>query len=110
MTDETLKRTLLFDFYGELLTGKQREYYDLHYNEDLSLQEIAEQRGVSRQAVWDIIRRAETTMAKLEKKTSFVERSVLRQNAVKEIAAEVQKLPDSPEKLRIVELLAVFDD
>lgn len=110
MTDETLKRTLLFDFYGELLTGKQREYYDLHYNEDLSLQEIAEQRGVSRQAVWDIIRRAETTMDKLEKKTSFVERSVLRQNAVKDIAAEVRKLPDSPEKLRIVELLAVFDD
>ncbi len=36
MPDETVWRTMLFDFYGELLTEKQREYYDLHYNQDLS--------------------------------------------------------------------------
>ena len=51
---------MLLDFYGELLTDKQRECFDLHYNEDLSLAEIAEQLGVSRQGVWDNIRRAET--------------------------------------------------
>ena len=47
---------MLLDFYGELLTDKQRECFDLHYNEDLSLAEIAEQLGVSRQGVWDNIR------------------------------------------------------
>ena len=39
--EEAVLRTMLFDFYGELLTEKQREYFDLHYNEDLSLAEIA---------------------------------------------------------------------
>ena len=43
--DEAYYRTMLFDFYGELLTDKQREYFDLHYNEDLSLSEIAESRA-----------------------------------------------------------------
>ena len=45
MPDETVWRTMLFDFYGDLLTDKQREYYDLHYNQDLSLAEIARECG-----------------------------------------------------------------
>ena len=50
--DEAYFRTMLFDFYGELLTDKQKEYFDLHYNEDLSLTEIAQSEGISRQGVW----------------------------------------------------------
>ena len=46
MPDETVWRTMLFDFYGDLLTDKQREYYDLHYNQDLSLAEIAASSGI----------------------------------------------------------------
>ena len=110
MTDDTLMRTMLFDFYGELLTGKQREYYDLHYNEDLSLHEIAEHSGVSRQAVWDIIRRAQAAMTELEKKTGFVERAVRRRHMLEEIADEAQKLPDCPQKRRIIELLGALED
>ena len=64
--DEAYYRTMLFDFYGELLTDKQREYFDLHYNEDLSLSEIAESEGISRQGVWDIIRRAEAGLRRLQ--------------------------------------------
>ena len=74
MTDETVLRTMLFDFYGELLTDKQREYFDLHYNADLSLAEIAESTGISRQGVWDIIRRAEATLRETERKTGLVQR------------------------------------
>lgn len=110
MTDDTLKRTMLFDFYGELLTGKQREYYDLHYNEDLSLYEIAEQSGVSRQAVWDIIRRAEAAMTQLEEKTGFVARAVRRRETVEKLTAEAQKLPESAQKSRIIELLDTLED
>ena len=68
MPEETVWRTMLFDFYGELLTPKQREFFDLHYNADLSLAEIAESTGTSRQAVWDIIRRAEATLRETEEK------------------------------------------
>ena len=54
MPDETVWRTMLFDFYGDLLTDKQREYYDLHYNQDLSLAEIAASSGAIRRpgSVW----------------------------------------------------------
>ena len=66
--------SLLLDFYGELLTEKQREYADLYYNENLSLGEIAENDGISRQAVRDTLLRAETVLRSTEDKTGLVER------------------------------------
>ena len=74
MAEDRIFNAMLFDFYGELLTDKQREYYDLHYNEDLSLAEIAQSDGISRQGVWDIIRRAEESMLRYEERTGLVER------------------------------------
>ena len=85
--EEALFRTMLFDSYGELLTGKQREYFDLHYNEDLSLAEIAQSEGISRQSVWDIIRRAEESMRRYEEKTGLVARFI----AERELLAEAEK-------------------
>ena len=46
MKNQTFRMTMLFDFYGELLTDRQKEFYDLYYNEDLSLSEIADEMGV----------------------------------------------------------------
>ena len=92
MTDETVYRTMLFDFYGELLTDKQREYFDLHYNEDYSLGEIAEMTGISRQGVWDIIKRAEETLRKTEEKTGLVRRFRETQAAVAEIEVTLHQL------------------
>ena len=92
MSEEPIMRTMLFDFYGDLLTDKQREYYDLHYNEDLSLYEIAEHSGVSRQAVWDIIRRAETIMLETERKTGFVAKAVRRRELVRRTLDELGEL------------------
>ena len=85
MEDNTLRRSMLFDFYGELLTEKQREYYDLHFNEDLSLGEIAEQSGISRQGVWDIIRRADKILTETEEKTGLVRRFEQLRRQVDEI-------------------------
>ena len=85
MENSRVMRSMLFDFYGELLTDKQREYFDLHYNEDLSLAEIAEQSGISRQGVWDIIRRAEAAMTEIEEKTGLIKRFTERTAALSEL-------------------------
>ncbi len=90
-------QTILLDFYGELLTDKQRECYDLHYNDDLSLSEIAEESGISRQGVWDNIRRAEAALNEYEEKTGLVKRfSEMRETlySVQEMLENIEKLSD----------------
>ena len=108
--DEPFLRTMLFDFYGDLLTDKQREYYDLHYMSDLSLFEIAEMQGTSRQAVWDILRRAEQTLRDIEAKTGLVARAMQRRAALAEIAALTETLPDSGTKTEILRRLSALED
>ena len=108
--DDTFLRTMLFDFYGDLLTDRQKEYYDLHYNSDLSLFEIAEMHGVSRQSVWDIIRRAEQTLRETEEKTGLVARAMQRRAAAAEIAALAETLPDNGVKREILRRLAELED
>ena len=74
MEEGRLMHSMLLDFYGELLTQKQRDCFDLHYNEDLSLSEIANELGISRQGVWDNIRRAEAALTEIESKTGLIRR------------------------------------
>ena len=74
MKNQTYRMTMLFDFYGELLTDRQKEFFDLYYNEDLSLAEIAENAGISRQGVRDVIVRAEAAMQEVEDKTGIIKR------------------------------------
>ena len=92
MTDGRLMRSMLLDFYGELLTERQRECYDLHYNDDLSLAEIAEQSGVSRQCVWDNIRRAEASLQEIESKTGLIRRFSETQDALTAAAERLKEL------------------
>lgn len=74
MKNQTYRMTMLYDFYGELLTERQKEFFDLYYNEDLSLAEIAENAGISRQGVRDVIVRAEAAMDEIEEKTHLIRR------------------------------------
>ena len=74
MKNQTYRMTMLFDFYGELLTERQKEFFDLYYNEDLSLADIAENAGISRQGVRDVIVRAEAQMQEIEDKTGLIRR------------------------------------
>lgn len=92
MENDRLKRCLLLDFYGELLTDKQRECCDLHFNEDLSLGEIAEQLGISRQAVWDNIRRGESTLEETERKTGLIRRFSGNREKLDELAGIFEEL------------------
>ena len=68
MKNQTYRMTMLFDFYGELLTERQKEFFDLYYNEDLSLSEIAENAGISRQGVRELIKKAEDELLFFEEK------------------------------------------
>ena len=88
---------MLLDFYGELLTEKQRECFDLHYNEDLSLSEIAEQLGISRQGVWDNIRRAESAMEGVEEKTGLLSRFEENRAALTALLRTLTELTGSTE-------------
>ena len=90
--DEAYYRTMLFDFFGELLTDKQREYFDLHYNEDLSLSEIAESEGISRQGVWDIIRRAEAGLRRYESRTGLVGRFAAQRRIADRMERKLEEL------------------
>ena len=72
--DKMLKQALLYDFYGDLLTPRQKEFYDLYYNDDLSLAEIAENYDITRQGVRDTIVRAEKTLEEIEEKTGLIQR------------------------------------
>lgn len=103
MHESTIDRALLFDFYGELLTDKQKEYCDLHWNEDWSLAEIAEKGGLSRQGVWDILRRAEATLWDVEEKTGLVRRYLERRVQIGLIRAElISLLPEGESKSRLL--------
>lgn len=95
MEEGRLMQSLLLDFYGETLTDKQRECYDLHYNEDLSLAEIAEQLGISRQGVWDNIRRAEAALAGLEEKTGLIARFTEIERTLTGVLADLEAIRDN---------------
>lgn len=72
--ERIVERGLLYDFYGELLTKHQRQIYANIVNEDLSLGEIAEELGVSRQAVHDIVKRCDKTLQGYEEKLRLIAR------------------------------------
>lgn len=88
---DLLERARLFNFYSGLLSEKQREYYDLYYNEDLSLAEIAENVGFSRQGVWETLNRADTTLAEAEQKLGFISFAAKLGKELGNIAAELEK-------------------
>lgn len=72
--DDILKQSLLYDFYGELLTEHQKEVYEDFVLNDLSLGEIASQRGISRQGVHDLVKRCNKILNGYEDKLHLIER------------------------------------
>lgn len=97
MKNQAYRMALLFDFYGDMLTERQREFYDLYYNEDLSLAEIAENYDITRQGVRDVIVRAEGILTELEDKTGIIRRFQKMQEQLEQIdtaADEILRLND----------------
>ena len=89
--DKILERALLYDFYGELLTAHQKEIYEQFVLDDLSLSEIAESEGISRQGVHDLVRRCQKALEGYEAKLHLVEQFL----AVKEKVARIARVRDA---------------
>ena len=94
--DKLLFRTLLLDFYGELLTDRQRKAFSLLYQGDLSLNEAAAELGVSAQAVWDLASRTEKTLRRYEEKLRLIEKHMKRKAAYEEL----MRAPGCPEGIK----------
>ena len=82
---KNLEISMLLDFYGEMLTDKQREMIEFYYNDDLSLAEIAENQGITRQGVRDSIKRAETQMLDMEARLGVAKRFRAMQDGLEKI-------------------------
>lgn len=87
--DKILHLTLLYDFYGELLTGKQKDMFEMYHLNDLSMQEIAEQFDISRQAVNDLLKRTEKILIDYESKLSLVHDYILNKEKIKMIIRHI---------------------
>ena len=92
---DAFEMVLLLDYYGGMLTEKQRECFDMRYNQDLSLGEIGELQGVSRQAVCDNLARTEALLRRMEENIGCVKRDMLIRKAAGEILAAAAVLDTS---------------
>ena len=84
---------LLYDYYGALLTERQKECFELRYNQDLSLGEIGQELGISRQGVHDNLSRAEALLENMERKTGCVRRDRACRKAmarIRELGAQLE--------------------
>jgi len=92
--DAVTKQSLLYDFYGELLTKRQREVMELYNEENLSLGEIAEEFGISRQGVHDALHKAQKALEEYEQKLGLVERFSATRDAINSISGEIDQAID----------------
>ncbi|MGE5455001.1 MAG: YlxM family DNA-binding protein [Methylocystaceae bacterium] len=99
---------LLYDFYAPLLTEKQRLVWEMYYQEDLSLGEIAEDQGITRQAVHDLIRRSEKALQSYEQRLGLVERFAWQSRELAhayELVKAIGKTFDSGQATEIISIL-----
>ncbi len=94
--DDILEQALLYDFYGELLNNHQKEIYEQFILEDLSLSEIAESEGISRQGVHDLVKRCQKTLEGYEARLHLVGRFL----SIKKKVHEMESLLDSCEPVK----------
>ena len=110
LLEKTTRMNFLFDFYQALLTEKQRSYMELYYLDDHSLGEIAESYEVSRQAVYDNIRRTEAMLEEYEEKLNLFSKFQERQALLETLQKAIQEDNSSKEEmLALVEQLKESD-
>ncbi|HJV44120.1 MAG TPA: putative DNA-binding protein [Bacillota bacterium] len=111
MLEKTNRVNMLFDFYAPLLKGRQRQFLELYYREDLTLSEIAELMDVSRQAVYDQLKRMEVVLEQFEDKLQLLARHDQRKQLINKLLSLIEVSDDwEPEHIRtVVKELATFE-
>ncbi|TYP59962.1 YlxM family DNA-binding protein [Thermosediminibacter litoriperuensis] len=89
---DLLRLSLLYDFYGAFLTDRQREFFELHFFSDWSLSEIADNFGVTRQGVFDVIHRSTAFLEDCEKKLGLVGRFLFMTRGMERILKSLEEL------------------
>lgn len=107
LLEKMIRMGELYDFYGQLLTPRQQEFMDLYYREDLSLGEIAERFEISRQAVYDNLRRSEKLLEEYEEKLQLLARTTELKGGILQIKLMVEGLHCDPDQQQAI--LAVID-
>lgn len=104
MLEKITRVNLLYDLYGELLTEKQQQYMEWYYRDDLSLGEIAEEMGLTRQAVYDQLHRAELQLERFEAVLQLLRKGKEREEALHMLEEGISGLfpPDDPRKKGIL--------
>lgn len=105
MLEKTTRMNYLFDFYQSLLTPKQRNYMSLYYLDDFSLGEIAEEYEISRQAVYDNIKRTETMLEEYEEKLLLFQKFQERKKLFTELKNLSHEYDDSARLQNVIQLL-----
>lgn len=101
MIEKLARMAMLYDFYGQLLTERQQEIGEMFYADDLSLSEIAQEYGISRQAVYDLLKRTEKILEDYEAKLRLVHKFEEQQGKI----AEIGELVSEAQKTRNIDLL-----
>lgn len=109
MLEKTTRMNYLYDFYQSLLTPKQRSYMALYYLEDNSLGEIAEEYNISRQAVYDNIKRTEQMLEQYEEKLLLFQKFQERQELINQLKGKLLTNPSKEELLTFIESLEKLD-
>ncbi|NLN64109.1 MAG: hypothetical protein GX144_01630 [Clostridiaceae bacterium] len=90
--EECAEVAMMLDFYGQLLTHRQYEILDLYYNSDFSLGEIAGQLNISRQGVYDSVKKGKEALKRFEEKLGLVKRFSIHGEALHEVLVNLQQI------------------
>lgn len=111
MLEKFLHMSTLFDIYGALLTDKQKRCLQMHLFEDFSLSEISDELGISRQAVYDMLKRSEQVMQQYENKLGLAARSTKEKNELLSILSDLSLIKQESDDSRlnnIIERISVL--
>jgi len=103
--EKKLEITMLWQIYGKLLTEKQYAYINDYYNNDLSLSEIAENYGITRQAARDNIKKGENKLFEYEEKLKFMRTTINAEQKIAEILSQISEIQTSDSDKKIAEIL-----